>query len=408
MSFLSYPDTADQRKLLTIVGELADTFAQRAAEYDWSGGFPLENFADLRNSGYLKLVVPRDLGGWGASLLDATHAQFRLAQGDGSTALVASMHVTHIARLLEGRKEYSPLLEQICRTIVDQGAMINSAVSEPATGSPSRGGRPQTTAYRQSDSSWRIRGRKTFTTGSHALYYFIVGCSIEDEAEGTPGLPPLTAERGNFLVTQDAAGLSIEDTWNTVGMRATGSNDLLLDNVHVGPEAYMDEQISPIPAAQRRLAAWTLPTCVVYLGIAQAARDEAVRFAQQRRPNSLKQSIASLPHIQEKVGKMDLALLQSRALLFGVAEQFSNDPESVPASLFSAAKYVATNHALEIVDLAMRIVGAASLALSSPLQRYYRDVRAGLHNPPMDDVALSQLAQDALASPEVTSIQRPE
>ncbi len=396
MSFLAYPATAYQKKLVALAAELADTFATRAAADEWEGHFHLENFADLRRAGYLTLTVPRELGGQGASLLDVTLAQQRLAQGDASTALVASMHLTHVARLAEGRTEYSELFKRVCRAIVEEGAMLNSAVSEPATGSPSRGGRPTTTARRQPDGSWRITGRKTFTTGSYALSYFIVGCSVEDEAKGAANLKPLKGDRGNFVVPRDSAGLRIEDTWHTMSMRGTASNDLLLDDVHVGPEAYVEEQIPLLPAVKDRLGAWALSTVAVYMGIAEAARSEALRFARQRRPNSLNQPISSVPHIQEKAAKMELALLQSRAMLFDVAERFSTDPDSVPASMYGAVKYLVTNHALEVVDLAMRMVGAASLSLSSPLQRYYRDVRAGLHNPPMDDATITLLGKQAL------------
>ena len=396
MSFLAYPTTTTQDKLLALAGELADTFAKRAGDYDLEGHFPLENFEDLRRSGYLALVVPSDLGGWGASLLDVLHAQYRLAQGDASTALITSMHMLHVARLVDGRSEYPPLVERICRDVVERGALINSAVSEPAMGSPSRGGRSQTTARRQPDGSWIINGRKTFTTGSYALHYILVGCSIEDDAHDVPDLPLLKADKGNFLVLHSTPGVHIEDTWHSVAMRGTGSNDLVLENVHVGADAYVEEQVPPIPDAALRLAGWSSLTSAVYLGIAQAARDEAIAFARKRRPNSLQKPIASVPHIQEKTGKMELGLLQSRALLFGLGEQFSADPTSVDPSLFAAAKYTATNSAIEIVDLAMRIVGAASLSLSSPLQRYYRNVRAGLHNPPMDDITLSMLAKRAL------------
>ncbi|GCE20020.1 acyl-CoA dehydrogenase family protein [Dictyobacter kobayashii] len=81
MSFLSYPTTAEQEKLLTTAAELADRFAERAARYDWEGHFPIENFKDLHEAGYLTLSLPRELGGQGASLLDLVHAQYRLAQG---------------------------------------------------------------------------------------------------------------------------------------------------------------------------------------------------------------------------------------------------------------------------------------------------------------------------------------
>jgi alkylation response protein AidB-like acyl-CoA dehydrogenase len=394
MSFLAYPATEDQKKWSTIIGELAPTFAQRATIDEWEGQFHKENFADLHHAGYLSLTIPRELGGQGASLLDAVLAQYRLAQGDGSTALVAGMHLTHMARLAEGRTEFSPLFKHICHEVVERGAMINTAVSEPATGSPSRGGRPTTTARRQPDGSWIINGRKNFTTGSHALHFFLVGCSVEDEH----GQPLGKGPRGDFLVTRDTPGIHIEDTWHMLGMRGTASNDLILEQVHISAEAYVQESIPlpSLPAIQDRLACWTLLTTTVYLGIAQAARDEAIRFARQHQPNSLKQPIAHLPHIQDKAGKMDLALLKCRAMLFGVAEQLSADPTSVPASIVGATKYVVTNHAIEIVDLAMRLVGAAGLSLSSPLQRYYRDVRAGLHGPPMDDATITLLGKQAL------------
>jgi Acyl-CoA dehydrogenases len=397
MSFLSYPVTAEQQEFLTTIGTLADVFAERAAQSDWEGRFPRENFTDLHHAGYLTLTIPRELGGRGASLLELVHAQYRLAQGDASTALVASMHLMHVGWLVEGCDTYPAVVRRICQDVVEHGAMINSAVSEPATGSPSRGGRPQTTAYRQPDGSWRISGRKTFTTGSYALSYFIVGCSIVDEAGTTTILPPLSAERGNFLVASSTPGVHIEDTWNMLSMRGSGSNDLILEDVVVLGDCYLDQEIPIEPSIQLRQGNWGLVLAAVYLGIAQGARDEALRFARKRRPNSLKQTIAAVPHIQDKIGRMEVLLLESQALLFGLAEQYSNDPDSVSAAQVGAAKFAATNNAVEIVDIAMRIVGAASLALTSPLQRYYRDVRAGLHNPPMDDAALAALAKEALA-----------
>jgi alkylation response protein AidB-like acyl-CoA dehydrogenase len=390
MSFLAYPATDTQRKLLHIAGELADTFALRATQNDWEGRFPLENYTDLHHAGYLSLTIPQKLGGWGASVLDATLAQYRLAQGDASTGLVTAMHLLHIGKMVEGHTDYPPLLVRICRDVIEHGAMLNTCISEPATGSPSRGGLPTTVAQRQSDGSWCINGRKTFATGSYALHYFVVGCTVDS------GIADEQPRRGNFLVHRSQSGVHIEDTWDMLGMRGTGSNDLVLENVQVDAEAFLDESIPSAPNIQTLQSAWGLLVAAVYLGTAQAARDEAIRFARERRPNSLKGSISELPHIQEKAAKMDLALLQARSVLFGVAEQYTNDPTSIHISQFAAAKYLATNHAVEIVDLAMRIVGAASLSLTSPLQRYYRDVRAGLHNPPMDDSTLSMLGKLAL------------
>ena len=392
MAFPPYPTTERQKKLLGIAGELASIFAKRASENDWAGRFPYENYRDLQQAGYLTLTVPRDLGGWGADFLDVALAQQRLAQGDPATALVMTMHLSNIAKLAVQVDGSNPLFERICRAVVEHGATINTAASEPATGSPSRGARPSTTAHRQDDGSWIITGRKTYTTGSPVLHFFLVSCGIEDKTS----LTSLGSDRGTFLVPRTTQGVRVEETWNSMAMRESGSNDLILDNVHVGSDAYVDEQIPSRPEAQAQASAWNSLTPSVYLGIAEAARNEAVSFARKRKPTSLGQPIATLPHIQEKVAAIELALLQSRAVYLGLADQFSKDPASVTASQFAAAKYLVTNHAVEVVDLAMRVVGAAALSLSNPLQRYYRDVRAGLNNPPMDDAALTMIAKEAL------------
>lgn len=400
MSFPAYPQTDRQKQIVTIAQEHAEVFARRAAEHDWASEFPFENYSDLQKSGYLALTVPREYGGWGADVLEVTLAQYYLGQGCASTSLVMAMHLTHVARMNEGLKEHdahNEVFERICRAVVEDGAVLNTAVSEPATGSPSRGGRPSTTARRQPDGSWLISGRKTYTTGSSVLKLIPVGCSIVDEANGQ--LPPLTADRGSFLVYGGAPGVHIEQTWNSLAMRLSGSNDLILEDVHVEPWAYMDASMPIKPGTleeQQRHAAWGLPIAALYLGIAQAARNEAIQFAQRRRPNSLEGSIASVPHIQEKVAHMELALLQGNAVLFGLAGQCITDPTSIPVSQFAAAKYLATNLAIEITDLAMRVVGGASLAVSGSMQRHYRDIRAGLHHPPMDDVTLGMLAKDVL------------
>ncbi len=395
MSFPSYPATERQQRIVALAGELADTFAVRANENDWEGRFPYENYQDLRASGYLGLTVSQESGGWGANLLEVTLAQARLAEGCASTALVTTMHLAMIKRMAIAGSEQYPLFDRICRAVIEEGAMINSAASEPALGSPSRGGKPTTTARRQADGSWLINGRKTYTTGSSILRFFLVRASVEDEAPSEAGLPPLTETTRNFLVERDTPGLRVEETWNSLSMRLSASHDLILENVRVAPEDDAELLEGKRPEAPVELAAWGLPLVGLYLGIAQGARNEAVRFAKRRRPNSLDQPISSVPHIQEKVAKMELALLQCKAVLYGLAEQFVRDPASVPASQFAAAKYLVTNHAVEIVDLAMRLVGGASLSLSLPMQRYYRDIRAGFNNPPMDDATLALLSKQA-------------
>lgn len=189
-------------------------------------------------------------------------------------------------------------------------------------------------------------------------------------------------------------GVSIDETWDTVAMRGTRSDDLVMKDVKVSIEALVEEERGKLDLPK----AWLLHIPACYLGVAVAARNEAVNFAKSYKPNSLPGAIAEVPEVQRKIGQMELELFKARELLYTTAAKWVNEPESrieMGPSLM-AVKHVATNSAAKVVDLAMRIVGARSLAMSSPLQRHYRDVRAGLHNPPMDDIVISTLAKRAL------------
>jgi alkylation response protein AidB-like acyl-CoA dehydrogenase len=142
----------------------------------------------------------------------------------------------------------------------------------------------------------------------------------------------------------------------------------------------------------------------VYLGAAEAARDLAVDFARNRRPTALDgKPIATLPHIRDRAGRLDLLLYQARGLLVSTARVW--DQSADPASragmdgALAAAKVTATNLAVEVADQAMRLVGGSSMDRRLPLEQFFRDVRGGLNHPPQDDLALEILARAALDSP---------
>ncbi len=385
--------TASKDSPVEVAAGLADLFASRAEQHERSGTFPYENYADLRRSSYHTASVPLQYGGWGLSIGQLTRSQARLGEGCASTALVIAMQLAQIGRIaLMGWPPEQ--IEKIMTGVVKKGYMVNSAASEPATGSPSRGGIPTTQAVAGPDGGYTITGRKTYTTGAPVLHYIIISAAVKNRADNA-ATPPVS----NFLLERDLAGLRIEETWNALSLRLSGSHDLVLDEVAVGPQARI-QLPKPSPQQSALNAAWGLPVAAVYFGIGRAAAKYAAGFAHERKPNSLDKSIAELSHIQEKAGRMELALLAAENTLFAVADLADNgeatrNPARLTA-LVGAAKQLATNHALEAVDLAMRIVGAASLSMNSPLQRYYRDARAGLSNPPMDDASTLLLGKLAL------------
>ena len=160
---------------------LAARFAERAPKHDREGSFPFDNFADLREAGYLKMTVPREFGGDELSLYDLVMLQERIAYGDGSTALAVGWHVGKILHLRTTRKWPKDVFAELCRSVVSDGTMINTFASEPASGSPSRGGKPETTAVPAADGGWVITGRKTFSTLSPILDRFIVSAYLPEE-----------------------------------------------------------------------------------------------------------------------------------------------------------------------------------------------------------------------------------
>lgn len=375
-----YIRSAAEKEYAEKAEELAARFAERANIHDREGSFPHENFADLRDAGYLKLTVPKKYGGDEISLHELVSLQERLAYGDGSTALAVGWHLGQMLHLRTTRKWPDALFDELCLAVAAKGAMINTFASEAASGSPSRGGRPETTAVR-TEAGWLITGRKTFSTLAPILDRFVVTAYIPEE-EGA----------ADFLVYKDDR-VSMIETWDTIGMRGTGSHDVVLREVFVPDEHRLSGKGTDDGGG------WLLHIPACYLGIAMAARDYAISFAQTYRPNHLQGPIAELATVKQSIGQMEIELRTARSLVYEAAGRWDREIEQRPSLRpeLGLAKFVATNNAIKVVDMAMRIVGGASLSRNLPLERYYRDVRAGLHNPPMDNMVLQTLASSALS-----------
>ncbi len=357
-------------------------FAERAQELDESRGFPFQNIQDLKASGYTSFTLPVRYGGKGKGLYEFLLCQEKIGQYCGPTALSIGWHNGTVLQLQDKRRGWSKEVLDETFAKVAKGALINRAASEPITGSPTRGGRPSTTARRKGN-TYIINGRKNYTSMAPMLDLFLVSAWIEDREEV-----------GWFLIEKETKGLSIEKTWDMISMQGTGSEDLVLQDVEVA-ENYLVEIVNKGTLYDE---GWLLHIPACYLGIAGAARNYALHFAQSHSPNSLQGSISQLPHIKKQIGEIEIELLQSRHFLYSVASQWELQPENhaVLQPQLGAVKRSVLNSALSIVDKSMRIVGALSLKRSCPLQRYYRDVRAGLHNPPMEDAVINLLAETAL------------
>ena len=376
-----YIKTEKQQEWINRLYELEEKFKSKSAEIDEQSIFPKENVEDLIKLGYANLTLPKSYGGYGFSVYDMVLLQETLASFDANTALSVGWSLGVVGELYENKLWTKEKLDFFAAEVLN-GALVNRSVSEAQTGSPTRGGRPGTTAVKNED-TWVLNGRKIFTTASPVLSYFLTSAWIEEKQRV-----------GFFLIPREAVGLSIEETWDVVSMRGTSSNDLVLNHVVVHESDLVE---LPEFASGGKLNGWLLHIPATYLGIAQAARDYAVHFANTHSPNSLDGTIAQLPNVQQLIGEIDLELTKARLVIYGVASSYDNvATRELLSNEVSVAKHIVTNSAITIVDKAMRLVGAKSLQRTNPLQRYYRDVRAGLHNPPMDDMTIKKLALSAL------------
>ena len=388
--------TPRQQQMIDLAASLGQRFAERVDQHERAGTFPFENYADLRESGYLRLIVPQEYGGDGADLFEIVLAQEQLGRGDGSTAMAVDMTLHLIGRLAELRSWPEPLFAAICREIAEQGALVNAAATEPELGSPSRGGMPATTATPVAG-GYQIDGRKIFVSMAPALRYFITSVAIP------PGEQYPDGATASAIVRADLPGLKLVDTWSgALSLRTSGSYDVVYDGVIVPADMLID--ITPVgtppkPQGPPMQMAWFgLSLSAVYLGIGQAAADTIARYARERVPTGLGKPIATLPNIQRRIGEITVALHAARLALYDVAQAWVAAPEERQdmAPRLVMAKYLCTNAALTASDQALRVAGGFGLTRQLPLERFYRDARAGLTHPPQDDAALEMVGRAAL------------
>ena len=365
--------------VVELARDLAGQFASRADAADRKARLPQEDVQALKDSGYLAISVPKQYGGQGLKLYDCVVAQLEIAQGSGSTAMVACMPIHIFGSASENNPWSDEHYEQLCRTLAN-GALINSVASEPTLGSPSRGSIFQTNAVRV-DEGWRINGHKNWSSGGIHLTHMLVGLDIDGSA-------------AQMLVPNHLPGVRWDETWrDSLSLRASDSDDVYFEDVIVPNENLLKE---PNGSKKGGPNAWfPVLTAVTYLGVALAARDATIRFALERVPTALGKPIATLPKIQRQIGEMDMQLQASRLMLLEAARAWD---EQRPAawSQVVAAKQFANEVAINVTDLALRVAGGQSITHNLPLERYFRDVRGGITHPPSGDTALEIIGRAAI------------
>jgi alkylation response protein AidB-like acyl-CoA dehydrogenase len=325
-------------------------------------------------------------GGLGAGLADSVALIASVGAVDGSAALGYAMHVHVVGSATQGPGWASLARERLVAAVRDEGGLVNSAATEARGGSPARGAIPETVAEPDGD-GYRLTGEKAWTTWLPALRLASVTASVARQE------PPVL---GTFLVDLDQAGVERLPAFDALGMRGSASGRLRLTDVAVEAADVVGlrgmDEADPRGSAP---GAW-FAACVAgaYLGVGEGARSRVARWALERRPGDGASAVADLPTVRVRLGRLDAALRAARIVLLATTRRWDEAAPGGRAALLGdlqLAKLQCTAAAGVATDQALRIAGGPGL-LAGPLERAFRDARAGLVNPPLEDVAYQGFA----------------
>jgi alkylation response protein AidB-like acyl-CoA dehydrogenase len=361
--------TERQQEFVELAAKLADSFAERAQEHDRDNTFPFENYEDMRATGFLRLTLPEELGGLGATQAEAIPAIERLAQGDAATALAVNMHISPLGQWSAvWRRTKDPRLEDFLRAAARDELIWAAVTSE--IGSPNLMTDARTTATAV-EGGFLVNGRKNFGTNTSVATHCSTTARYEDPDRG-PRLLLLRADLSDPAVT-------IHQNWDMLGMRATQSNDVEFTDlfvpsenvVHSLPVGHLDARVL------ETVFAWAMPAFgAVYNGIAAGALEWAKRQV-------IRRGIAAQPLTMDTIARAEILVEQSRAVLYRHAEEVGSGllqaQLGVQEGLARCAfvKYVCTNNAVEALNTLVEVVGGASYVRKLPFERMWRDAQAG-------------------------------
>lgn len=366
---------------------LAPRFAARAAEHDRAGVFPVDDFADLRSAGLFGLMVPRRLGGIGAGFAEYVTVAYELAKGNGATALVFNMHASvtgALAGIPDALVEALGVPDSfyVARDRVLSGAAngLWYAVAMSERGVGSRLSQLSTSYTVEPGGGFHIKGSKTFCSGAgHADGYLVAARSAAD--------PSVVSQ---FLVPASTAGLTVEPTWDALGMRATSSHDLHIDAA-VDDSALLGGVEGLALLVAQLMPHWLVASyAAVYVGVAQAAIDAAIVHIGQR-------GLGKLPAVRARVGRADAAVAAARLAVDEAARRIDAAPGEPETNRWVwRAKLLAGTTAAEVAASMLEAAGTSATRRGHPLERLYRDARCGSLQPATSDVCADWLGVAAL------------
>ncbi|MGH9119470.1 MAG: acyl-CoA dehydrogenase family protein [Acidimicrobiales bacterium] len=373
-------DKAELEAFVPLACDLGRQFSSHSAGHDRDGSFVTEAYDVLRSSGYLALAVPVELGGMGATIGQTAAAEAEMARHCASTALAASMHL-HITMFAAWRyRRGMPGAEAMLRRVVDDRIVLVSTGGSDFT-------RPNGTAEKV-DGGYVVNGRKVFASQVPVGDVFSTLFTYEDPEAGRRVLA--------MGVPVAAPGIEIDETWDTLGMRGTGSHDVVMTDVFVADaQVISNRPWGTVDPPLMTIISLAFPViAAVYLGVAEGARDKALELV---RPTSK----AEDPLVQRLVGELDYRTRVARWSLFGAIAEVGDDPEPSMANVVRTmqAKRAVAEESVAACDLALQVAGGAAYFRRAGIEQAVRDVSGVLFHPFTPEVTLLHAGRVTLGQP---------
>ncbi len=385
------PLTEAGREMVEMAERFASDFAADAAIYDRENRFPYEHLDVLKASGFMYAPAPVEAGGMGVeSVHDIMVATSRLARGDASLTLGVNMHMMVLLALARQRRVFLARGDEakaagvtgVLAGFVNGRAAIAAAVSEPDQDLL----RPGTTAVHE-DGRWLINGRKIFASMAPGATHFTTTMLYTDDAG---------EERNAYvIIPRDTPGVTVNNDWDALGMRASGSCSVVFENVALegrGPGRGSPAGIISAEYLETILNSGPGHTSAA-LGVAEAGHQLAIEGVCKKKLKNPEAVIR--PFVQERAAENSIDLAAARAV-FGRALRMIDDYEERNpterghmrdvAPVFAEvqrAKAFVNAAAVRILDRALAMSGGAGYLSGNPLSRLYRDARAGAFMHPL-------------------------
>jgi acyl-CoA dehydrogenase len=338
---------------------LAPELAARAEEHDHSGEFVAEGFEALRRNGLVSMLVPADLGGGGATHAEACAVLAELSHACPATSLSLSMH-THLVAAQVWRHHRGLPAPVLRRVADDNVVLISTGASDwlESNGTSTK-----------VDGGYRVTARKTPASACPSGNILVTSFRFEGGPDGPQVL--------HAAVPFAADGVSIDETWDTMGMRATGSHTVVLDDVFVPDAAISLER----PAGNWHPVWSTVMGAAMplimssYVGVAEAAVERALPLAARR---------SDLTDVEPVVGRMINQLTIARdsvGAMIAASDDLRFDNTYQHTATTLSRKTIATDAAIATVRLCLEAGGGAAYSRGSGIERLFRDVHGALYHP---------------------------